>query len=175
AAIVVVGIAQLDGDGSIVPSTKTEVELFVVEVEVRHVAGIGPIVTRVVDDHVENDADRARLPIFLKIVGGLDEINQVLLGTEVRINVEIVVDVVTVIGAGVIFENGREPDGGATQAGNVIEVPGDAFDLSAVEVVWRGNPRRATRLPHRRPKRIIVEAIDHQKIDELFAPLPLEV
>jgi hypothetical protein len=88
----------------------------------------------------------------------------------VRVDVQIIVDVVTVIGAGIVAEHGREPNRRAAEAGDVVQVPGNALDLAAVEVLGGRNSRGASRLPHRRPVFTVVKAIDQQEVDELFPP-----
>ncbi len=51
-----------------------------------------------IDHDIEDDADRKRMPIFPKPVSRLDEFDQVLLRPEMRIDPEVVIDVVAVIG-----------------------------------------------------------------------------
>jgi hypothetical protein len=64
-------------------------------------------------------------------VRGVDQIDQVLLGAEARIDAQVIVDVVAVIGLAVVLEDGRQPDGRAAEAGDVIEMPLDAFESTA--------------------------------------------
>ena len=51
------------------------------------------------------------------------------------IDAQIVIDVVAVIGIGVILENWREPDGSATQPGDVVQVPCNALYVPSEESV----------------------------------------
>src|SRR5262249_12329512 len=130
---------------------------------------------RVIDDHVQDDAQGMWLPVPSEAVRGLHEVDQVLLRAEVRVDAQVVVDVVAVIGAGVVLEDGGEPDGGAAEPRDVVEVAGDALDGAAVEVIGGGHARRAARARRAVSRLIVMEAIHHQEVDELFAPLPLRL
>ena len=59
-----------------------------------------------VDHHIKDNADRIGLAIFLVIVGCLNEVDQVLFGAKVGVDVEVVVDVVAMVGTRVILEDG---------------------------------------------------------------------
>jgi len=93
-----------------------------------------PVRAGVVDNDVE-DNPHGRRPG----VGGSHEIDEVLLGADLGIDVEIVIDVVPVIGAGIVFKDWGEPNGGTTQAGDVIKILGNTADPAAVEIVGSGN------------------------------------
>ena len=123
-----------------------------------------------IDDDIQNDTDRRIAP-----VRRLDQVDEVLLGPEMRVDVQVIVDVVAVICAGIIFENWRNPDGGTTKSCDVVQMIGDAFDFATVEIVRRGNSPGSPGLEDRRTSSGIVETIDHQEIYELFAPLAREV
>ena len=56
---------------------------------------------------------------------------------------EVVVDVVAVIGIRIVLEHRREPDGRASEPGDVVQIVRDAFDLAAVERVGSLDSGRA--------------------------------
>src|SRR6185436_18536644 len=172
-AVVVVRIPELGGEGTVASAPAAERELQIVGVVRSSQTRIGPVVAGMVDHHVEDDAQRMGLPVLLVGVSGGHEVDQVLLGAEARIDAEVVVDVVTVVGAGIVLEDRREPDGGAAEPGDVVEVPRDAADLAAVEVVGRGHARRSACAERAGPRLVVVEAVHHQEVDEFFAPFPL--
>src|SRR5260370_42278885 len=78
--------------------------------------------------------------------------------------------VVAVIGAGMVGDPREGPDRAAGEAGDVVQVPGNALDLAAVEIVGGRNARGASRLPDRRSVVTVVKAIDQQEVDEFFPP-----
>src|SRR5262245_13339183 len=92
-----------------------------------------------------------------------------------RIDSEVIVDVVTVIGTRVVFEDRRQPDGCAAGAGEVVEIPGHSFDGPAVKTVRRGNAGRAASARHDRTNGIVLEAVDQQKINKLLPPFAIEI
>ncbi len=126
-----------------------------------------------VDHHVENDAQRMRASVPLVGVGGVYQVDQILFGAEVRVDAEIAVDVVAVVRAGIVLEDRRQPDGRAAEAGDVVEVPGDAAELAAVEIVGYGHSGRPSRARGAGPRLIVMEAIHQQEVDELLTPLPV--
>ena len=63
-----------------------------------------------IDDHIENDPHGKRLATLPEVVCRFHKINQVLLGAKMRVDVEIVVDVVAVICLWVVLEDRRKPE-----------------------------------------------------------------
>jgi hypothetical protein len=59
----------------------------------------------VVDHHVEDDPDGERPPILRKAVRRFDQVDQVVLRAEPRVDAQVVVDVVTVVGVLVVLED----------------------------------------------------------------------
>src|SRR5262249_19549203 len=163
-------VAQLSRDRPILPPPEPERKLRVVTVVVRHAARIRPVVARVIDDDVENDAHRRSASMRR-----VDEVDEVLLGTEVRIDVQIVADVVAVVRALIVLEDRGEPDRRTSQSGDVIEVLRDPADRAAVEVIRHPDAGGATGLPDGRSRGAVVETIDEQEVDELLSPLPCDV
>ena len=109
-SVVTLGVPQIVRDRPVGAPPGSEVKALIVRIVVGKVARIAPVIARVIDDYVENDSHRPRLTVERERMRGIDEIDQVLLGAEVRIYVEVVVDVVSVIGIRVVLENRREPD-----------------------------------------------------------------
>jgi hypothetical protein len=102
-----------------------------------------------IDHNVENDPDGERITVSPKAVCGFNQIDEVLLCPEMRVENQVIVDVVAVIGTRVVFEDRRQPDRCAAEAGDVVEVPGDAFDGAAVKSVRRRNARPSGQRPSR--------------------------
>src|SRR3954464_6946638 len=106
---------------------------------------------------------------------GVDEVDQVLLCAEVWVNLEVVVDVIAVISIGIVLKDRRQPDGRASQAGDVVEIVFDAPESPAVEQLTRGNTRGPPCLWSGVPNLVIMKAIDQEEVDELLAPLALGI
>jgi hypothetical protein len=103
------------------------------------------------DQYIEDDADGPGLAVSAEVMSGLDEVDQVLLGAEVGIDVEVVIDVVAVIGARIIFKHWREPNRRASEPRNVVQIVGNAFDLAAIEIVRCLDFRQSVRISGRVP------------------------
>ena len=52
-----------------------------------------------------------RLAVFLVVMGCVHQVDQILLGAEMRVDVQVIVDVIAVVGAFIVHENRRQPDG----------------------------------------------------------------
>ena len=70
------------------------------------------------------------MAVLFEIMCGVDQIDQILLGAEVGIDAKVIVNVIAVVCIGVVFEDGREPDSCAAQAGDVVEVSGDTYRVN---------------------------------------------
>src|SRR5580704_13718974 len=139
ATVVPVLVAELDRNGTIIAPEISEIELSIVRIEVTELARIKPVIARMIDHDIEDDADRKRMPFLFKAVSRLDEFDEVLLRPEMWIDPQVVTDVVAMIGVCIVLKNRRKPDGGAPKAGNITEVPGDALYGTAVEGVRCGD------------------------------------
>ncbi len=64
-----------------------------------------PVISRVIDDHIKNDPHGKRLAALLEVMRCIHQIDQILLRAEVRIDAEIVIDVVTVVCLGIVLED----------------------------------------------------------------------
>src|SRR3977135_82074 len=127
-----------------------------------------------IDHDIEDDADRKRMPVLPKPVSRLDEFDQVLLRPEMRIDPQVVVDVVAVVGVRVVFKDRRQPDGGASEAGNVIEVPDHDLDAADGEAARHSEAHGPDRSGGNRPYGVVLKAVDHQEINKLLAPLAVD-
>ena len=99
-------------------------------------AGVADHVAGVVDDDVEVDAQAAR-------VGGAQEGGVVLVGAEVRVDVEKVVRPVAVVtgGAGldgIVAERRHRPERGDVEALEIVELAGEPRKIPAMEVARAG-------------------------------------
>src|SRR6516162_670636 len=92
-----------------------------------------------------------------------------------RIDTEIVIDVVSMVGTRIIFEHRGKPDCGTAQSGNVFEIAGDTLDIASVKVVRSGDAERASRTGRDLARYAVLKPIDQQKIDKLFSPLPINI
>lgn len=66
---------------TVVASPSTEIVSGIVGI-LFGIAGLFPLVTRPIDDDVENDLDRKRLPVLLTIVSRFPKVSQILFGVE---------------------------------------------------------------------------------------------
>jgi len=124
-----------------------------------------------IDDHVENDTNGKWMAVLLEIVCSVDEIDEILFGSEMGIDAKVIVDVVAVVGVVVVLEYRREPDGRTAEAGDVIEVAADAFNIAAEEGIRSFDAGRAIGASGDRARGVVLETIDHEEVDKLFAPL----
>ena len=83
-------------------SPAAKIEALIIDVVIRHITWIEPVVAGMIDYHVKNNTDRKGLAVFLIIMCRLDKIDQILFGTKVRIDIEIVIDIIAMVGAIVI-------------------------------------------------------------------------
>ena len=173
--VIPVTVAKLGRYWPVGPAKIAERENDVVLIGMAYPARIEPVVARMIDHNIENDPDGEGLTVSLEAVRGLNEIDEVLFRPEMRVDSEVIVGVVAVIGARVVFEDRRQPDRCAAKAGDVVEMPGHAFDGAAVKTVRRGNAGRAASARHGRTNGIVLEAVDKQKIDKLLPPFAIEI
>jgi hypothetical protein len=68
-------IAQLNWERPIWAPPISKWKLLVVAVLVGHISGIEPVISRVVDDHVKDDANRERLAVFFETMSGINELD----------------------------------------------------------------------------------------------------
>jgi hypothetical protein len=130
----------------------------------------------VVDDNIENDPDRVRLPILLVVVSRINQIDQVLLGAEVLVDIEVVVDVVPVIDPIVVAEDRREPDRAAPHPGYIVKVLGDSLDVAPIKGIIRGYYSFAPLgAQYQFTVFVIGEPVHQEKIDEFLAPFSIKV
>ena len=109
--VVKIRVAEFFRNRQVRVAPVAERELLVVGIVITDVAGVVPIVPRVVDDHVQDDAKGKRLPVLRVGVGSLDEVNQVLLGAETRVHIQVVVNVIAMVS--VSPEDRTQPNRGA--------------------------------------------------------------
>ena len=113
----------------------------VVEVFVRGVEWILPVVAGMVQDDIEEHA-------HVSLMGRVDQVDKILLGAEARVDIHVVLNRIAVIVAGggrrgaVVFKNRRQPDRRTAKPLDVIEMIGDAPYLPATELAQL--TRRAT-------------------------------
>jgi hypothetical protein len=55
-----------------------------------------------------------------------------------RIDIQVIVDVVAMVGIRVVFKDRRQPDGGAAEVGNVVKVLCNASDFASVKLIIGG-------------------------------------
>jgi hypothetical protein len=120
-----------------------------------------------VDDNIHDDTDGR-----VQTVGFIDKLDEIVLSAEMRVDVQIVVDVVAMISARVVFEDRREPDGGATEAGDVIQMVRDPLDFSSIKIIGRLNAGGALAGLDWTSRFIIMKPVHEQEIDELLPPFP---
>jgi hypothetical protein len=116
------------------------------------------------------------MPILLVIVSGLHEIDEILSGSKARIDIEVIVDVIAMVGAIIVSKHRRQPDCSAAQSRNIVEILSNAFDPAAIEfIVRRRHTLTTIGCEHGLARGIVVESIHHQEVDKLLAPLAFDV
>src|SRR5262249_31609635 len=85
--VIIVRIAEIYWYGAVVASPEGEIEPLVVGIPVGEVTRVRPVITRMVDDDIQDNADGIRCPVPLVVMGSLDKLHEVLLSAEVRIDV----------------------------------------------------------------------------------------
>ena len=136
-----------------------------------------PVVAGVVENDVEEDA-------HIAFVGRRDQVDKVLLCPEAWIDVHVVLNRVAMIvpgsgrGSAIVLENRRQPDGGAAQPLDVVQVIRDSAYFAATELTKlhrraaTGCSTGAARSPAHRG---VIETIDQQEINKFLSPLALRV
>ena len=115
------------------------------------------------------------MAVLLEIMCGVDQIDQILLGAEMGINAKVIVNVIAVVGICVVFEHRGEPDSCAAQTGDIVKILGDASYIASEEGIGCDNARRAHGTARDRARDVVLEPIDHEEVDELFAPLAVNI
>src|SRR5262249_48164892 len=174
AAVIPVFVAEFGGNRTIRAAEISKRKDLIVEVKKAETTLVEPIVARVIDHHIQYDANGKRMAVLLKIMSGFNQINQVLLRTKVGVNAKVIVDVVTVICVGVVLEYRREPNRCAAQTSNVIQVSRDALDVTAEECIRCRYATRPTSTRDDGSQCVILEAVDQEEVDEFFAPFAVD-
>src|SRR4051794_25180805 len=86
-------VTQFDGNGVPVGMERAKFKLNVIK-ELLWSSLVFPVVARMIDHHVENNPNRERLAILLEIMSRINKFDQVVLGSEMRINFQVVVGIV---------------------------------------------------------------------------------
>src|SRR5205823_3438450 len=95
-------------------------------------------------------------------------------GAKSRVNCQVVINIVAMVTVGVVFEDGRQPDGGAAETSNVVEIVSDTPDVASEKGIGRADAGRATGAGGDRARYVVLEAIHHEEVDEFFAPLAVD-
>src|SRR5580692_8314644 len=116
-----------------------------------------------VDDDVEEDPHVATM-------GGVDEVDQVLLRAEARVDIQIILDAIAVKTVWIrdILEDRAEPDRRAAEIEDVVEVVLHSAKRAAAKRVFRAAAPRPRSRRGWRARAVVVEPVDQQKIDELL-------
>jgi hypothetical protein len=158
---------------SVPPSPKGE--LLVIAIVVTESTGIRPVVPRVIDDHVEDDTDGEGFTVLFIGMGLVNQIYKILLGAKARVDIQIIVDVVPMVRPIIVAENRGEPDGGATEPSNIIEILGNALDFATVEVVRSLCSLAPTWREGRVAVCVVMEPVHHKEIDKFFPPFTVKI
>ena len=62
------------------------------------------------------------MAIFLVGMGCVNEVDQVLFGAKVGVDVEVVVNVVAMVGTRIVLEDRREPNGSTAESSNIVQL-----------------------------------------------------
>src|SRR5262249_49073436 len=174
AAVIPVLVAEFSEYRTIRAAEISKRKDLIVEVKKAEPTLVEPIIARVIDHHIQNDANGKSMAVLLEIMGGFNQINQVLLRTKVGVNAKVIVNVVTMICVGVVLEDRREPNRRAAQTSNVIQVSRDAFDVTAEECIRCRYANGAATTCDNGSRGIVLEAVDQEKVDEFFAPFAVD-
>src|SRR6201987_4244376 len=90
------------------------------------------------------------------------------------IDAQIVIDVVAVIGIGVILETWRELDGSATQPGDVVQVACNALYVPSEESVGSADAGSAAGPAACETDDVILKPVDNEEVNELLTPLAVD-
>src|SRR5258708_29131590 len=120
-AMIVIGIAEFLRLWSIVQPPAPKGEAHVIVIIVRIIPGIVPVVSGVIDHHIQKHAHITGVCCLYKI-------NQILLGAKTRIDIEVVLNGIAMIAAGVrirgtvVLKDGTYPERRASKVFDVVQM-----------------------------------------------------